>query len=184
MPQIAAFIQMIVEARDPDVAGHLSRLGAYAKGFAKSLSLTDDQATKLVYGAEIHDIGKLSISESILNKPSRLTNAEYMLIQQHCVLGSDLVSPLRLDNHIVDIILHHHENFDGTGYPSRLAGEEIPLLARIVRIIDSYDAITEDRPYHRGASSADALKALQADKQYYDPDLLAEFSKYVPTLTS
>ncbi|MET4161431.1 HD-GYP domain-containing protein (c-di-GMP phosphodiesterase class II) [Marinobacterium sp. MBR-111] len=179
MPHITAFIQRVVDARDPDIASHQSRLRSYAEGFAKHLSLNRDDTYTLAYGAEIHDIGKLSISESILHKPSRLTHAEYLLIQQHTRLGAELIQPLSLDDQIVAIVLHHHENFDGSGYPARLSGEKIPLLARIVRIIDSYDAITEDRPYHKGAQPADAIAMMHSDAHWYDPDLLREFTAFI-----
>lgn len=181
MPHISAFIQRVVDARDPDVASHQSRLRSYAEGFAKHLSLNRDDTYTLTYGAEIHDIGKLSISESILHKPSRLTHAEYLLVQQHSRLGAELIEPLALNDQVVMIVLHHHENFDGSGYPARLSGEQIPLLARIVRIIDSYDAITEDRPYHKGTPSADAIAMLHSDAHWYDPDLLKEFTAFIST---
>lgn len=181
MPHISAFIQRVVDARDPDVASHQSRLGAYARGFARHLSMSEDETHTLTYGAEIHDIGKLSINESILHKPSRLTHAEYLLVQQHARLGAELLEPLRLPDQVVMIVLHHHENFDGSGYPARLSGHQIPLLARIVRIIDSYDAITEDRPYHKGTPFADALSMLHSAAQWYDPELLQEFTKFIST---
>jgi len=184
MPHISAFIQRVVEARDPDVASHQSRLGDYARGFAEHLSMSREEIQGLVYGAEIHDIGKLSISESILHKPSRLTHAEYLLVQQHAVLGAELIEPLRLPDQVVMIVLHHHENFDGSGYPSKLSGAEIPLLARIIRIIDSYDAITEDRPYHKGIPSEDALAMLNSASHWYDPELLDEFTRFINTPAS
>lgn len=173
-----------MRGRDPDLADHLQRLDAQAAQFGRRIGLSEQEATLLGIGAGIHDIGKLCINEHVLNKPSRLTSAEFFFIKQHPMAGYQLLAPLELDKRITDCVLHHHENFDGSGYPHGLAGENIPLFARVVRIWDSYDAITMNRPYHKGLSSSEALALLQKDKAFYDPVLLGSFSEMMSTAPS
>lgn|SRR5690606_14900531 len=179
MDKISAFIMGLVEVRDPYTASHQRRLASYASTFARHLSLGEEEAALLTSGAFLHDIGKLAISEHILKKPAKLSEGEYELIKKHCRRGADLLDPLQLHPQVIDIVLYHHENFDGSGYPLGLKGDEIPLLARIVRIIDSYDAITADRPYHKGVPPPLALKILGDDARFYDPDLLEQFMTFM-----
>ena len=179
MRRIAGFIARLVDLRDSYTASHHSRVGAYASAFADHLGLSDKEAFQLTYGASIHDLGKLAVDEDILKKPRRLSEAEFAHIQQHCRLGLDLMTPLRLDQSIEDIVLYHHENFDGSGYPLNLKQDEIPWLARIVRIIDSYDAMTGERPYRQPVSPKEALDILNRDQCFYDPDFLAQFEKFI-----
>lgn len=175
-PEIVSnFVNEIIDARYPDLSGHQLRLKNNAVAFAEQIGLSREDTEFLSIGAGIHDIGKLSISDYVLNKPSQLTGSEVMLIKQHTLMGCKLLNPLKLDSSISEIVLYHHENYDGTGYPEKLSGDNIPLLARAVRILDSYDALTMDRPYHKGVSSAEALKILQRDAKYYDPHLLKLF---------
>lgn len=179
LERITGFVARIVEGRDPDLGGHHQRLGRSALAFAKFTGCSPEETELLSVGARIHDLGKLSISEQILNKPARLTAAEFWLVQQHTVIGFQLLSPLGLDLRISEIVHFHHENFDGSGYPTGLAGAAIPLLARMTRIWDSYDALTVNRPYHQGVSSEEALRILQRDSRFYDPDLLKKFCAMV-----
>ncbi|HET6603826.1 MAG TPA: HD domain-containing phosphohydrolase [Xanthomonadaceae bacterium] len=175
MDTIARFVEGVVEGRDPDLAGHLDRLGEAANEFSSRLGLSREESELLEMGARLHDIGKLSISESILNKPGRLTATEFSLVKQHAAIGFLLLTPLDLDPRINEIVHFHHENFDGTGYPQGLSGDGIPLLARVVRILDTFDAVTDDRPYKKGASKAQALQILQSEARLYDPELLNAF---------
>ena len=131
----------------------------------------------LKFAAQIHDIGKIAINEFIVNKPGRFTEAEYLMIQHHAYLGANLVEKLELDPRIPLSILHHHENFDGSGYPERLAGDQIPLAARIIRITDTYDALTSNRGYRPAYSHRKALAIMERDQHYFDPDLLRVFFK-------
>jgi putative nucleotidyltransferase with HDIG domain len=179
LERISKFVAGIVEGRDPDLGGHHKRLGENALAFAKHIGCSAEEMEVLSVGARIHDLGKLSISEHILNKPARLTAAEFSLVKQHTQIGFQLLDPLGLDPRISEIVHYHHENFDGSGYPTGLAGAAIPLLARMTRIWDSYDALTMDRPYHQGVSSEEALQLLQRDSHFYDPDLLKEFCAMV-----
>jgi putative two-component system response regulator len=117
----------------------------------------------------------MSINEHTLYKPGRLTDSEFGLVKQHTVIGGHLLEPLGLDSRIQEVVMFHHENFDGSGYPYNLKGEDIPFLARIMRITDSYDALMADRPYHMGVSSKQALDILSKDSHFYDPYLLKTF---------
>ncbi|ACL72903.1 HD-GYP domain-containing protein [Thioalkalivibrio sulfidiphilus] len=177
--RIANFIAGLVEGRDPDLAGHHQRLGSSAERFGLHLGCTSEEVSLLCLGAEIHDLGKLSISDHILNKPARLTASEFSLIKQHADIGADLLSPLDLDPRVNDLVRFHHENYDGTGYPQGLKGDEIPFFARLARILDSFDAMIMNRPYHKGVSTERALRRMEQDSHCYDPNLLHQFFQSV-----
>lgn len=175
LEKISQFIDGVIRGRDPDLADHLQRLEGSALRFAHYLGFSSEDAQMLAIGASMHDVGKLGIDEQILHKPASLTPTEFSVIKQHPVIGHEMIAPLELDQRIVDSVLHHHENFDGSGYPHGLSGQSIPLFARAVRIWDSYDALTMNRHYHRGESKDHALAILQRDHVYYDPELLKPF---------
>jgi len=172
---IYQFIAGIVEARYPDLAAHLFRIKEFVTLFAQYASLTVEETSILSIGAGIHDIGKLSISDYILNKPAKLSAIEFAIVQKHVDFGAKFLEPLNLDPRINEIVLYHHENYDGSGYPEKRAGDEIPYLARMVRILDTFDALTEDRPYHLGISYPDAIKVIHNESRLYDPRLLECF---------
>ncbi|WP_394807471.1 HD-GYP domain-containing protein [Nitrosomonas sp.] len=174
---VSKFINGVIDARYPDLSGHQQRIRKSTVLFAQQIGLSKEDTELLSVGAGMHDIGKLSISDYILNKPSQLTLSEIMLIKQHTEMGCKLLSPLNLDSRITEIVLYHHENYDGTGYPEGISGDEIPLLARAVRILDSFDALTMDRPYHKGVNAKEALQIIRRDSQYYDPNLLELFGE-------
>ncbi len=175
LKKISNFVAAIVEGRDPDLGGHHQRLGKYAALFAQHLGCSPEDIELLSIGACVHDIGKLTISDHILNKPARLTATEFALVKQHAEIGNQLLDPLGLDPRISEIVHSHHENYDGSGYPKGISGEAIPVFARMIRICDSFDAMTMDRPYHQGISSAAALRAMQCDSHFYEPHLLKSF---------
>lgn len=176
MPEkLAQFIAGIVEGRDPDLGAHQQRLGQRGMAYARFIGCASRDAELLSIGARIHDLGKLSISEHILNKPARLTALEFSLVKQHTEIGHRLLAPLGMDPRIAEIVRSHHENFDGSGYPDGLVGTAIPRFARMVRILDSHDALTNDRPYHQGVSCAEARRLMQAEAHSYDPALLDAF---------
>lgn len=174
---IKEFITGIIYDRYPDLGGHQTRVTENAALFAQHIDLSQQDSEFLVIGAGIHDIGKISISDYILNKPAPLSRNEFSLVKQHSEFGYKLLTPLKLGSHITEIVLYHHENYDGSGYPEGLSGDSIPFLARMVRILDSYDALTMDRPYHKGISSAKAIKKMHQDLRFYDPYLFESFSK-------
>lgn len=165
-----------VMATDPDTAEHLYRVGTYAVWFGQQLGLSPTEVVTLNYGALLHDIGKSGISPAILQKREPLTSVEKRHIEQHTIIGEYIVQPLRLGARIAPIIRHHHERWDGRGYPDGLAGEQIPLGARIVAIVDAFDALTTS---HQGLSVLaipSVITYLQAGAgRRWDAQLIAAF---------
>lgn len=168
---------LTIEARDPYTTGHCQRLASYATALATRLDLSDSELVAINRGAFLHDVGKIGIPDAVLLKPGRLTEAEYALIQQHTVIGDRLCSELRLLEDVRPIVRHHHERPNGTGYPDRLEGEDIPLLARILSVVDVYDALTTERPYKRPLPSEQAIVELRGDaaKGWLFEELVEEF---------
>ena len=138
----------MVELRDKYTGGHTRRVTAYATMLGEKMDLPEDQMERIRIGTPLHDIGKIGISDAILQKPGRLTAKEFAEMQTHTTLGAQYLGGIPELAPIIPIVRNHHERWDGTGYPDRLAGEQIPLLARIVAVCDAFDAITSDRPYH------------------------------------
>jgi putative nucleotidyltransferase with HDIG domain len=168
-----------VELRDDYTGGHTQRVTRYAAMLAQHLELPDDQLELIKIGTPLHDIGKIGIDDAILRKPGRLTAPEFAVMQEHTTKGAEILSTIPEMQPIIPIVRHHHERWDGTGYPDRLAGEEIPLLARIVAVADAFDAMTSNRPYHpdkRGKPPAAAFAEVekQAGRQF-DPACAAAF---------
>ena len=154
-----------VEARDPYTEGHCERLASYATALGTKLGLERSEVDALYRGAFLHDIGKIAIPDRVLLKASRLNQEEYDLMKQHPVIGDKLCSTTRSFEHVRPIIRSHHERLDGRGYPDGLAGEEIPLLAQIVSVVDVFDALTTDRPYRRALPTKTAYEMLVADSE-------------------
>jgi cyclic di-GMP phosphodiesterase len=174
-------LALTVEARDPYTNGHCQRLALYAVALGTRLGLSERELTALHRGAYLHDVGKIAIPDAVLLKPGRLTPAEHTLIQQHTVIGDRLCSELRLLADVRPIVRHHHERPDGTGYPDGLSGDEIPLLARILAVVDVYDALTTERPYKPAYTQDDAMAALreEAAKGWKFPALVEHFAALV-----
>ncbi len=150
-----------VEAKDPYTEGHLYRLEEYASQISRALTLPASTQQVNRYGALLHDIGKISIPEAILNKPGKLTAEEFAIIKQHPEIGERICRPLRSGADIAPIVRGHHERWDGGGYPDGLAGETIPLGARIVAVADAFDAMTTDRPYRKALALKTAWEILR-----------------------
>ena len=153
----------IVEAGDASTHGHCERLARYATALGTSCHLEAADLVALRRGAFLHDIGKIAIPDRVLLKPSRLTPREYALIKTHTVVGDELVRAFRSLDAVRGIVRHHHERLDGHGYPDGLAGDEIPLLAQIVTIVDVYDALTMKRPYRKAMSRAAAFATMREE---------------------
>lgn len=177
MADLLPFLTSVIGLRDPHGKGHSNHVKELSSVFGRTLDMTSTQIETLAFAAEIHDIGKIAINEFIINKPGRFTEAEYLMVQHHAQLGANLIGTLNLDPLIPLIILHHHENFDGTGYPHRLKGDEIPLESRIIRITDTYDALTSNRGYRAAYTSKKALAIMSQEHRYFDPQLLEIFFK-------
>jgi putative nucleotidyltransferase with HDIG domain len=149
-----------LDARDPYTAGHSRRVSEYSVEIAREMNVSPEELEIVRVGALLHDIGKLGISDAILRKPDRLTDEEVELIREHPVIGKHILEGVRGFERYLPVVELHHENWDGTGYPHGLKAEETPLTARIVKVADSYDAMTSDRPYRRGMSHEKALRIL------------------------
>jgi putative two-component system response regulator len=154
-------LALTIEARDPTTNGHAERLSQHAVHLGRALSLADDDLHALRRGGYLHDIGKIGIPDSILLKPGSLTACEFELMKRHTLIGDHLCAPLQSLRRVRPIVLSHHERLDGSGYPHGLKGDEVPLLAQIVSIIDVYDAITSNRPYRVATSPESAIAHLR-----------------------
>ena len=161
-----------VEAKDPYTKGHSDRVSEYAVLLGKKLNLPDEDIEKLRIGGLFHEIGKIGIPDSILLKESNLTDEEYAKIKEHPVIGYNMIQHATMFKNILDIVKHHHEKFDGNGYPDKLAGTNIPYLARVTSIVDSFDAMTSRRSY-RDSLPMDVVKSeiLQNLGSQFDPEI-------------
>ncbi len=163
-----------VDARDQVTHDHIRRVQKNAMLLARALGIVDEvQLRALEAAALLHDTGKLAIPEHILNKPDKLTPAEFEMMKLHTTIGADILSPIDFPYPVVPIVRHHHENWDGSGYPDGLRGEEIPIGARIIAVADCFDALTSDRPYRRAVSAERALRIIvDARGAMYDPTVV------------
>ena len=168
-----------VELKDNYTHGHTQRVTRYATMLALHLELPPDQVELVKLGTPLHDIGKIGIDDAILRKPGKLTPEEFAIMQEHTTKGAQILSSIEEMKPIIPIVRHHHERWDGTGYPDRLAGSEIPHLARIVAVADAFDAMTSRRPYHtngRGKPAAEAFAEVEKQSgRQFDPDCAAGF---------
>jgi putative nucleotidyltransferase with HDIG domain len=174
---LTSFLTSVIGLRDAHGKGHSDHVMDLSAALGEKIKLPSADLELLKFAAQIHDIGKIAINEFIVNKPGRFTEAEYLMIQHHAHLGASLVEKLELDPRIHLSIRHHHENFDGSGYPDRLAGDQIPLESRIIRITDTYDALTSNRGYRAAYAPKKALSIMEEVHNYFDPDLLKVFFK-------
>jgi HD-GYP domain-containing protein (c-di-GMP phosphodiesterase class II) len=165
-----------VEARDAYTGKHAERVTAYGIALAQVAGLNTDMLPELEFGFLLHDVGKVGVPDAILFKPGSLSQDEFALIAQHPVIGSEILRDVEFLGDGKLVVRHHHERWDGRGYPDQLAGDEIPLPARIFAVADALDALTTDRPYRRGTRFARAREEIRnhAGTQF-DPDVVAAF---------
>jgi putative nucleotidyltransferase with HDIG domain len=165
-----------VEAKDPYTSGHANRVEKFAVELAEAYHLPFDSVQNIKTASILHDIGKIGINDSILNKASKLTQEEYQEIMRHPSIGADIISKVDFLKDITTIVKHHHERFDGKGYPEGLSGDSIPIEAAILSIADSYDAMTSDRPYRKALTATEAFEELRknAGTQFH-PQLVETF---------
>ena len=156
-----------IESADSYTFGHCERVASYAVAVARELGSDEDQLTTIRLGAYLHDVGKVRVPHEILNKPGKLTDEEFEVIKKHPVWGVELLATVEFPWDIKPIIRWHHEKYDGTGYPDRLRGDEIPLSAQIICIVDVYDALTTTRSYRPAMSQAEALARMAESKQWW-----------------
>ncbi|MDO8914862.1 MAG: HD domain-containing protein [Coriobacteriia bacterium] len=165
-----------VDAKDPYTRGHSDRVALYAKAIAERLELSGEQCTALEMAAYLHDIGKIGIREAILLKPGKLDAEEMGQMRHHPLIGANILRPVAFPWPIAPVVRHHHEHYDGQGYPAGLKGEEIPLLARILTVADAYEAMTADRPYRSGRDEEEAIEELhRCEGTHFDPRVVAVF---------
>jgi putative two-component system response regulator len=170
-------LALTIEARDPYTQGHCQRLAGYATALGTQLNLDREHIAALHRGGYLHDVGKIGVPDAVLQKPSKLTSAEYDTMKQHTLIGERLCGELRSLASVRSIVRHHHERLDGSGYPDGLRGDEIPLLAQIVGIVDAYDAMTTTRPYRAALPPQHAFEELATDaaRGLHRADLVEEF---------
>jgi ribonuclease P protein subunit RPR2 len=162
-----------VEARDAYTGKHAERVTAYGIALAKAIGLDTDRVPGIEFGFLLHDVGKVGVPDAILFKPGSLDEGEFALIAQHPVIGSEILRDVDFLGDGKLVVRHHHERWDGTGYPDRLAGEAIPLAARVFAVADALDALTTDRPYRRGTRFSRARDEIRANAgSQFDPGVV------------
>ncbi|MGE5245974.1 MAG: HD domain-containing phosphohydrolase [Betaproteobacteria bacterium] len=178
-------LAMAIDAKDQITHGHIRRVQTLAVGLAAEVGIKDGALIKAIEAAALlHDMGKLAVPEYILNKPGRLTAAEFEKMKLHATVGADILSAIDFPYPVVPIVRHHHENWDGTGYPGRLHATEIPIGARILSVVDCFDALTSDRPYRPRLSNEEALKILNERRgSMYDPLIVDTFVRVYERIT-
>jgi putative two-component system response regulator len=178
---IVMTLAVMIEARDGTIEGHCHRMANYATAIGRTLGLGPDDLQALHRGGFLHDIGMLAIPPSVIQKAGPLDPEEYERVKSHTVIGDELCGNLRSLQAVRPIVRHHHERRDGSGYPDGLRGDEIPVLAQIISVVDLYDAVTHSRPYQRTQSPEDALTLLskQADVGLRHPAIVEAFARIV-----
>ena len=165
-----------VDDRDGFTRGHSHRVAKHALTIAEALDLEEAQQRMLLYAAELHDIGRIGVSDDILTKTGALSPSEWAEIRKYPMISADIVEPLSFFTDVREIVLHQNERWDGKGYPNRLAGMDIPLLSRVLAVADAYDAMTSPRAYRSAMSSQQALTELWKERgAKYDPEIVEAF---------
>jgi len=179
--QVLFSIARAVESRDPNTGDHCERLVAMSKAFGEYIQLSRAEIRNLMWGGYLHDIGKVGIPDAVLLKKGSFTPDEREIMNHHVMIGEKICKPLRTMRGVIPIIRHHHERWDGTGYPDGLVGNAIPYLAQVFQIIDIYDALTSERPYKRAFTPAEALDVItqETEKGWRNPKLIQQFTEFI-----
>jgi len=174
-------IARAIESRDPNTGNHCERLTQLGQAFGEFLHLGRNQIRDLIWGGYLHDIGKVGIPDSVLLKQGQLTKQEWVIMQQHVLIGERICQPLRSMQGVIPIIRHHHERWDGSGYPDQLKADKIPYLAQIFQLIDIYDALTSERPYKPALTPEQALEiiAQETAQGWRNPQLVRQFTEFI-----
>lgn len=174
-------LAVAIEAKDGSTAGHLDRVKLYASRLGERLGCNEQEIRTLKLAAVLHDVGKVGVPDYILKKPSRLTDHEFLEISHHVTIGAEIVSAMQFPEPVAQIVLSHHEHWDGSGYPRRLVGSEIPRLARILTVVDCFDALISERPYRQALSIDDAVEVMNEQRaKIFDPEILDAFLAELP----
>ncbi|MCJ7806738.1 MAG: HD-GYP domain-containing protein, partial [Clostridia bacterium] len=177
-------LSLAIDAKDPYTKGHSSRVADYVFSLAHELKWPEDKVEFLQYIALIHDVGKLAVPDYILKKDGLLSDEEYTIMKTHSAAGAEVIRDVKYFAAGTDIIRHHHERWDGTGYPDQIGGEEIPEGARIMAVADAFDAMTSNRPYRKALGQSLALKELKACAgTQFDPKVVSAFTRILPQLS-
>jgi HD-GYP domain-containing protein (c-di-GMP phosphodiesterase class II) len=176
----ASALAAALDARNPDTSGHSKRVAALSEVIGKALKMPEEEIKELLSASILHDIGKLGIPDSILTKHGKITGHELEILNGHAVNGAKIVAGVKNLDVLEPMILHHHERYDGTGYPGKLKGEDIPLGARIICVADAYDAMTSSRTYQKVFSKEEASEELKrCSGIQFDPKLVEIFCQAV-----
>jgi diguanylate cyclase (GGDEF)-like protein/putative nucleotidyltransferase with HDIG domain len=170
-----------IDAKDQTTHCHVRRVQVYAAGMGEVFGLTATDIAALKAGALLHDVGKLAVPSHILNKPGRLTPAEFEKMKIHTIVGAQILSRVDFPYPVIPIVRHHHEQWDGRGYPDKLKGEQIPITARIISVVDCFDSVREDRPFRRGMTMDEATALLlRGSGIHFDPKVVEQFIRHLP----
>lgn len=170
-----------IEARDPSTEGHCNRLSAYGGRLAERLGLSADQVEACRIGGIVHDIGKISVPDAVLLKPGKLDEEEWEIMKQHTTSGEEICKGLKSFKDVRPIIRHHHEKRDGSGYPDGLTGDDIPVNARVLQVVDVYDALTTERPYKKAFSQKKTIEIIreEVERGWWDPHIAEQFIEMI-----
>ena len=176
-------IARAIESRDPNTGDHCERLVRLGQAFGEYLNLSRNQIRDLMWGGYLHDIGKVGIADAVLLKQGKLTPEEWEIMKQHVSIGEKICQPLRSMRGVIPIIRHHHERWDGSGYPDGLKGDDIPYLAQVFQILDIYDALTSERPYKKSFTPEEALNIMRQETNsgWRNPQLVQQFVDFIST---
>ncbi len=174
-------LAIAIDAKDEVTHNHVHRVQTYATGLARMFGLSEPEIEALKAGALLHDIGKLAVPDYILNKPDKLTTAEFDKMKVHTIVGAEILSRVAFPYPVVPIVRHHHERWDGRGYPDGLRGEQIPMTARILSVVDCFDAVREDRQYRKAMTREQAIDLIKSSSgTMYDPQVVSMFLEHLP----
>ena len=177
---IVKVLRQTVEAKDPYTRGHSDRVSAFSVLLGKQLDLSENDLETLRVGGLFHDIGKIGIPDKVLTKNERLTDKEFSQIMKHPSIGAQILGNTKVFQDIIPIVKHHHERFDGKGYPSKLSGDKIPYLVRIVTICDAFDAMTSNRSYRKALPMKTVISEIEKCKgTQFDPEIANAFLKII-----
>lgn len=170
----------VINAKDRYTYGHIERVVFYCKLLSDKLKLSEEEKKSFIYGAYMHDIGKINIAQEVLIKKMPLNDEEWKLLQEHPASGVEIIRPVKSLHNIIPMILYHHEKYDGTGYPLKLKGEDIPYYARALTVVDSFDAMTSDRPYNKRKTYLEGIDELRrCSGSHFDPKIVEAFIEVI-----
>ena len=170
----------MINAKDRYTYGHVERVVMYCRLLGEKLKLSEKDKKNLIYGAYMHDIGKINIAKEILNKKMPLNKDEWETLKQHSANGVEIIKPVDSLKEVAPLIMHHHERYNGGGYPDNLKGEAIPYLARVLTVADSFDAMTSNRPYNKRRTYNEAVEELRkCSGTQFDPQIIQAFIEVI-----